>query len=399
VSQIVKTIFVLCALFPPVTFSGSLKLSGFASGELRGFINKPQYDRQFSGFQSSFVIQPEIRFQTSTGLEQFSFVPFARLDSRDDKRSHVDVREAYWEHISDQWVVLVGVNRVFWGVVESNHLVDIINQTDQVEDVAGEEKLGQPMLSLATQREWGDLSLLVMPWFRERSFPSEEGRLRPQIAFDRNPRYESAAKREHVDLAVRYSHYIGDWDIGFYYFKGTGREPRLLLNEDKNRLLIQYDIIDQIGADVQLTQGVWLWKLEVIARLQNDNKFAAAVGGFEYTVYQFVNSAADLGFLIEYMYDDRVEDPTIAPPTIFNNDIFLATRLGLNDAQNSSLLAGVLIDRINRSSMLSIEAKRRLSDHWSVEFESRWFLNIKENSSLAPFKKDSFLLLKLARYF
>ena len=42
-----------------------------------------------------------------------------------------------------------GVRRVFWGVAESNHLVDVINQTDAIENPDQEDKLGQPMLNLA----------------------------------------------------------------------------------------------------------------------------------------------------------------------------------------------------------------------------------------------------------
>ena len=80
---------------------------------------------------------------------------------------------------------MVGINSVFWRVVESNHLVDILNQTDLIEDIDGEEKLGQPMISLSTQQDWGGLSLFVLPWFRERTFPSEEGRLRSQSGTDK----------------------------------------------------------------------------------------------------------------------------------------------------------------------------------------------------------------------
>ena len=51
----------------------------------------------------------------------------------------------------------MGIDKVFWGVIESRHLVDYINQTDGVEDVDGEDKLGQPMINLGLQRDWGDL--------------------------------------------------------------------------------------------------------------------------------------------------------------------------------------------------------------------------------------------------
>ena len=44
--------------------------------------------------------------------------------------------------------LLVGAAKVFWGTAESRHLVDIINQTDAVEDIDEEDKLGQPMVKV-----------------------------------------------------------------------------------------------------------------------------------------------------------------------------------------------------------------------------------------------------------
>ncbi|MDD7885073.1 hypothetical protein [Flavivirga sp. 57AJ16] len=42
-------------------------------------------------------------------------------------------------------------------MTESNHLVDIINQTDAVETFDGEEKLGQPMVQLS----WGTDNIIL----------------------------------------------------------------------------------------------------------------------------------------------------------------------------------------------------------------------------------------------
>jgi len=389
----------LLVVLSSVAQANEVKLSGFVAGEMRAFVSDAQHEGQFNGVQSSLILQHEYRYQTENGTGQFSFIPFARWDSRDDKRSHVDLREAYWQHIDEQWTLLTGANRVFWGVTESNHLVDIINQTDQVEDIDGEEKLGQPMINLATQQDWGNLSFYIMPWFRERTFPSEEGRLRSQPVVEQEARYESSDGQDHIDMALRYSHYIGEWDFGMYYFKGTGREPRFLLNENGSRLVAQYDQIDQFGTDIQFTNGAWLWKFEGIVRSQNGDRFNAIVGGFEYTLYQITDSAADLGLLLEYMHDGRDDDPTQAPPVVFDDDIFLAARLAMNDTQDSELLAGVIIDQHDRSTMLSIEAKRRLDNHWNVEFEGRWFLNTKEKNSLSPLKKDSYATLRISRYF
>lgn len=379
--------------------ANEVKISGFIAGEFRNFVSDPQFPEQLRGLQSSLIVQPEVHSQTENGKEQYNFIAFIRLDSSDDSRTHADLREFYWLHNGESWTVLIGVNRIFWGVVESNHLVDVINQTDLVEDINGKEKLGQPMINLATQQDWGNIDFYIMPWFRERTFPSEDGRLRSQIVVARDAIYESTSEKNHVDLALRYAHYIGEWDFGVSFFKGTGREPRFILNGNGTQLVAQYDQIDQLGTDIQFTNDAWLWKFEGIARSQNGKHFTAMVGGFEYTLYQVANSQADLGLLFEYMHDSREQDPTKAPPTELNDDVFMAIRLAMNDTQDSELLAGVIIDRDNSSNILSIEAKRRLNNHWNLELESRWFLNIKQNTSLSPLKKDSFVTLRLSRYF
>jgi len=383
--------------FPIMTHADKGNLSGYVAMELRLFTSDAQFNNQFNGVQSSLILQPEFSSQSVNGMDKFSFVPFARLDDRDDNRSHADLREAYWLHNEEQWNLLVGINRVFWGVAESNHLVDIINQTDQVDSVNGEEKLGQPMVNITTEQEWGRISFFIMPYFRDRTYPSEEGRLRSDPVVAQEVLYESRNEKRHVDLALRYSHYIGEWDFGVYYFKGTGREPRFASND--TQLIAQYDQIEQIGTDIQLTNGAWLWKFEGISRLQNNNRFNAFVGGFEYTLYQITNSAADLGLLLEYMHDSRDKNSAKAPPVVTDDDIFLGARLALNDSQDSEMLMGVVIDRNDHSKVVTVEVKRRLNSHWKLELESRWFKNFKENTLLSQLKKDSFIGLRIARYF
>ena len=96
-------------------------------------------------FERHYAIGLEAGFNHSVnnGDTLFTFVPFARWDSEDEERKHFDIRELNINHASGDWETLVGIGKVFWGVVESNHLVNIINQTDFLEGVDGEDKLGQ----------------------------------------------------------------------------------------------------------------------------------------------------------------------------------------------------------------------------------------------------------------
>jgi hypothetical protein len=175
----------------------------------------------------SIVAEPEYYRAWDDGRQSFTFVPFARIDQYDDERTHVDIRELEWIKAAEDHEWRIGVRTVFWGVTEFRHLVDIINQTDAVENIDGEDKLGQPMVNFALIKEWGTLDLFVLVGFRERTFPGVEGRPRtiPPVDPDQSD-FESSDEEDHIDFAIRWSHTLGDWDIGVYQFSGTSRTTR-----------------------------------------------------------------------------------------------------------------------------------------------------------------------------
>ena len=326
-----------------------------------------------------------------------SLIPYLRYDATDDERSLADLREAYWASEGETHELLLGVNTVFWGVTESVHLVDIINQTDAVADIDGEDKLGQPMINLALQQDWGQVDIFVLPYFRERSFASEDGRLRTPIPVDADAaQYESSAEEEHVDFALRYSHYIGSVDIGLSAFSGTSRDPRLIPADDGDHLVPFYDQIDQLGLDLQYTGDAWLCKLEAINRETQNDDFNAAVGGFEYTYYQVADSSADVGVLLELQYDGRAE---AEPITLADNDVFAGIRLALNDTQDTAVLAGVGYDVKTSETYLNIEADRRLGENYVAELRARFFTNAEPGDTSYAIEKDDYLQLQLSRYF
>ncbi len=382
----------------PAAGAGELSLSGFVAFETRPFFGGPTLEAQADGAQLSLVAAPELAWQSDGGRHQITLVPFLRLDGSDDERSHFDLREASWRYLGDGWELSAGVDRVFWGVTESRHLVDVVNQDDAVEDVDGEDKLGQPMVAVQLLRDWGTLGVYLLPVFRERTFPGASGRLRPALPVDGDSaRYESAAGDRRLDFALRYSTWIGDWDLGLSYFDGTSREPRLLPDVAGQRLTPIYDLIRQVGADLQYTRNAWLWKLEAIYREGHGPAFGAAVGGFEYTFYQLGGGAGDLGLIAELLYDGR--DPLRAPPTAFEDDLFLGGRWAWNDVQDTTFLVGWLLDRDDGSAALSIEAERRLGGRFKIELESRLFLDVAAANPLASFAADDFLTLRVSRHF
>ncbi len=393
-----KIAFLLIAVLTvSQSVAGEWDITGFAGVDSRAFWLDGRYPNQEDDYSVSLLLQPEFYWRNDEGNQRVSIVGFGRADLQDSERSHADLREAYWGYESDDWDVVIGVNKVFWGVTESRHLVDVINQTDLVEDIDQEDKLGQPMINFNLQRDFGRFELYVLPWFRERTFAGPDGRFRAALPVDKDsPIYESAAEQSHVDFALRYSHYIGDLDIGAYVFEGTSREPRFTIAPEGDRLIPVYDQMTQVGVDLQYTREAWLWKFEAIGRDTRIDSFLAAVGGFEYTFYGVRDSAADIGLLLEYNYDGRDAN---APPTAFDNDIFAATRLALNDASNTSILAGFAFDIDTQEMFFNVEAERRFGDNLSAELRLRAFSGSKPGEALYAFARDDYLQLRLSWYY
>jgi hypothetical protein len=397
-----KQFFLMLLVFSSSLYSTlifSNEWSGNISFDYRYFSKDALVSTQFKEY-GSVAIQPEWFHEWDGGKQSFIFVPFYRWDEHDKERTHADIRELSWLKVFDESELRIGVRKVFWGVTESQHLVDIINQTDLVESIDGEEKLGQPMINYALIQDWGTVDFFVLPYFRERTFSGINGRLRSTLYVDTdNPVYESKDKENHIDYAIRWSHSIGDWDIGLSHFNGTSRDPSFEVGLDSggNSVLKPvYNLIQQTGLDIQATKDAWLWKMEVINRSSKDSSYVAATGGFEHTFYGVLDSTSDLGLVVEYSYDDRKKQAT----TPLENDVLLAVRWTKNDVNDTSLLMGVVSDLDDSSRLYSIEASRRLGESWKLNLEARVFSGINDsNSLLYSIRHDDFVQLELAYYF
>ncbi|MBL4568405.1 MAG: hypothetical protein JKY69_01640 [Flavobacteriaceae bacterium] len=363
--------------------------------EYRYFYDKAQFQNQKSQFPS-IAFTPEYSIDWNKGNESINFTGFFRIDV-DNERTHADIRELYYQKAKGKWELNIGLKKVYWGVAESNHLVDIINQTDAVESFDGEKKLGQPMVQYTYSTDsYGTFALYYLPYHRKRNFSREKGRLRFSTIIDKNDvNYESGAEEWRQDLAFRWSHYLGAFDIGVSHFYGNGREP--LYNFDPfGNVNAFYPVINQTGLDVQATHNAFLWKFESIYRTAKAQDFFALVAGLEYTFSNIDGNGLDIGVLGEYLYDEREE---LALNSL-QNDVFFGSRIAFNDSKDSSILIGGLADLRNRSKIFSMEASRRIGNSWKAELEARLFITIDTNELILSYlQEDSFLKVSLTKYF
>lgn len=384
---------------------------------------------------------------------------FAREDQQDSNRTHSDVREALLSVFLNNVELQAGIGRVFWGVTEAVHVVDVINQDDYVENIDGEDKLGQPLTALKWYSPFGDFSAYALPYFRSQEFNADDARVSlPVAVYEEDEQFESDKGNKHVDYAFRWKHYIGPVDIGLSWFKGTAREPRLVpcyrsgttranadgsssdspncdinsgvpdqpdaaavaLNDflaafgigessdeqaeqieaeilSEISLIPHYDQSEQLGLDMQYTIGPAALKLEAVLREQLDNEYLIADAGFEYTFSTFLGTDADVSIVAEYLYDERGQDGRFV--ATFDDDVFIGSRIALNNAADTQMLGGVIVDRNHGSRLYSLEATHRINDSTLLSVETRFISDVGENDPIAVAEYEDYVRATVSFYY
>ncbi|MEM6834491.1 MAG: hypothetical protein AAF562_12810 [Pseudomonadota bacterium] len=372
---------------------------GYVEGEARPYLQASS-DGDRDRVTGSVAIQPTAEWHLNN-THAFKVTGFGRYDAADDSRTHAEIREAKYTGEFDALNVTLGFDTVFWGTTESFHLVDIINQIDGVEDIDDEDKRGELMAAGSVITPLGTLSGYIMPLARQRTFPGPDGRPNGPLVVDLDQAtYDGSDDPWHLSFATRYFGSFDMIDLGLSYFNGIARDPRLTLgvdNEDPMQavLIPNYDEIQQVGIDTQVTLGPLLLKGEGVHQWGDATQdYTAFIAGFEYTLFNSIGGA-DIGFLSEFLYDDRGE----TSPMPFEEDVFVGARIGFNDTSNTELLAGAIIDLDGDGSFINVEASTRLGEKWRLSVDARILTQSNQPSAFQPFQDDDFVQVRIQRYF
>jgi hypothetical protein len=360
------------------------ELTYFVNGD--GRHNQPREKSSIFGTANFTTFVQDDNAKVSIGV-------VGRFDKEDRERSYIDLQKFKYEFYFDDLTLKLGNEIVFWGVNESFHVVDIINQSILSEDLSGTKKLGQPMIAASLYRDYGDIDIYILPYFRERIFPGVDGRPRFSLEIDKNSiTYESSNAEKNIDLAIRYSTIIDDFDLGITHFHGHARNPKLTINQSTFKFDSYYPLLSQTGIDIQATKDAWLYKLEAVSAKFISERHLSMAGGIEYTFYGLNNSSQDLGIIMEYLFDDRNNHP-------FNNEGSLGLRWTKNDINSSTLLAGSVIDLNGSSNQFFVEYEQRLKNDFKFFIETVINGNIDNKDYNFAFKEDTNLTIKIAKYF
>jgi len=373
--------------------NAEIKVKGSASLEQRIFLDSP--DEPIYPVDSSYpypvyhqisaALSPHVEASSERNNMVYTVHPFIRFDERDSERTHIDFREFKAAVVTKKWEASVGFDQVHWGVMENNHLVDIVNQTDYNESPNGEDKLGQPMFRLGINLKGALLEAMVLIGYREAAMPTPGARF--SFENDYSYDYEGWGEEYHPDIALRYSKSVKNIDVGVSYFGGHTRTPELR-SQTVGDPVWYVNLVDQVSVDVKADLDRVELKAEVLYKIVEDKSTRAAVFGSEFKLIQNQNIGVNL--LAEYSWDQH---GTEAFDNSFQNDIFAGIRATLNGLNDSEILIGHNYDFDFNSQHGFVQAKVNVTKALTVGLEGWWFNISDDDYANRSFNDDNMIQL------
>ncbi|PSU47691.1 hypothetical protein C9J12_14175 [Photobacterium frigidiphilum] len=387
-SNVIYLLLILVASYfvMPVVYAQSLSIEL----QQRLFTHNNTQVSQHNAYTTA-LIKGEIGYEWEN--VSLGFEPLVSI-SNDDALQYADIQQLLLTHYFDTAQIFYGIDTVFWGVTESYHLVDIINQVNIVADPKREAKLGQPMIGASWFIDNHTVDLYYLPYFREQYTPESNSRPWRGLPINDKAMYESSREQKHVDWAVRLSGFIDDIDYGFGYFRGTQRNPIYELHHNSSQLALTpfYYQTQQWSIDLQYTYESWLFKGEIVYESPNSlSSQYAWVGGFEYGIYNIVDSSQDISLLLEGLYSNN-KDSNLLP---FTQHIMSGLRWDANNDSSTNALLTLIHGIEGNDSTIYINAQHRINESISLSLDGWLFYKVENQPQLAAYQNEDYFQFNL----
>ena len=366
---------------------------------------------------SSFTLQQQLKLSYDLDDFESAMTLYAQEDSSDlssveanrNKRTFIRLDELYGKYNFENDMIFGGRNIRFWGALEVNNIVDTFNTKDFRTDGLDPQKQGAWNVAYTHYFENSELSLVAKLYEEKQkmaAYPYVYYFFPKTISV---PTHQPSPAPPYVDVAVSYDanresteslyrptlylSYSGstesDYPIDYAVIAQHGYDSQRAFKStvDKSALSVTMQeevyLVNKFMTYNTMVVGGTLIKLEGLATDVIDDNVTSIdkivsdyyqLGfGVEHTLSGLIGDA-DLGLLAEYYYYNTFEhSDEIATDLnlfqVFQNDLFLGFRYTLNDAANSSLIVGAIIDTEYEEQSYSLKYESRLYDVLNLKLD------------------------------
>ena len=373
-------------------------LSAFEQKTDIGFsgIAYSDYDNEIVADGKSKITLENAYFQTDASVE------FLYSDEYKERR-YLLLNELYISKDFDAYSISIGKRVKYWGELEGFNIADIFNQKNYLKD---------PFNKSAKYGAWGGE---ISRYFDENSLEIGVKFYEEDITLPTN-------NTPYAPLQMKYDKALRLSDERYtptLYMKTNFVTDTLLDSETSLILLHGYDNKRSYIPISTTTLSQYAYRVNKALLLShiiyNDTIFKTELAytdviddaqmsdytqlsaGVERSFYEVVGTTdiTLFGEYYRYIYSDNEKLKNIDISEVYDNDIFIALRMGLNDVRSSEIKIGILQDTQKDERVIKATLKIRVYDSFVLDGEYLHLRSSAQNTLLSRFENSSRFTLAL----
>ncbi len=392
----------LTTLFAEFSFSGSVGLDSQA------YLSAPsqKHKQNFTAVQELELkyIKDDLTLYSKLYAQEDSY-DLSSDDAKKNERTFARLDELYLKYDFENDMLQAGKSIKFWGSLEVRNIVDGFNPRDLRQDMFNADKFGVYNISYSHYTQSGELSLIVKldevdqpmaaqpyVYYFFPYFVSYDGRLHEAQDSYRPSIFLTYSGSTDTEYALDYAFiYQNGYDSQRYFITDTPQNlnPTSPTFTDPTEFKQYAYIANKFMTYNTLVVGATLIKLEALYAKVDDNVYIGDYShialGVEHTIENLMGSEAGLGLLVEYYRYDTYEDDKYTDLELFEtmqNDLFLGFRYSVNNANETSLLGGVIADVVYNEQSYFCKFDTRVYDSFKVQADY-YYINPSKKETLS----------------
>ncbi|MCF6339976.1 MAG: hypothetical protein L3J10_04385 [Sulfurimonas sp.] len=412
--------YFLLLVFHVTLLFGKLEISGHVDIDSQLYLTKSD-----SKNGSNFTASQTFEFE----YEKDDYSVYATLYTQEDysdllkenektQRTFMRIDELYLEYSFEDDSIIIGKNIKFWGSLEFENIVDVFNPSDLRADILSTDKLGIWNLSYSHFTQNGEFSMIIKLYEQDQKMANQPYAyyfLPSQLTYDKNLQTSNGVYRPSIYLMYSAS-LDSEYPLDFAFIFENGYDSQRYISSSVSQPTTLYQnayLVNKFITFNTLVIGTTLIKLELLyADVIKDKKVSdySHIGfGVEHTIENVFEdiylpwSKANLGLIAEYYKYNTYESEKMDDLKLYEsmqNDLFIGVRYTFNNADDSSIVGGIVIDMEYGEEIYFIEYESRFGDSFKMELDYNYINpSSKELTTYASLGKHQRVGLSIAYYF
>lgn len=273
-----------------------------------------------------------------------------------------NLKQLNGSYVTDNLRFLLGYDVLRWGKNSLYSPVDTVNAIDYQEDITGQQKRGQLIVSAKVIDLFGGTAELVL-------VPKNLDDEMPEFTMGTLLRMVRAEPdRGSGGAAVRYSRNIGGFHVGVSAQDMVSHQRQVLgmqatpdgfvLPSSQPRArFVGFELQKDLNSSLIFSADVAVGDYQLLRTYSWDDFYAYSLG-LDYSMPFAFNDEHTTNLVLEKHYDSRKS----MAPTFYQDDWYLGVTYALNDVSNTLLRLGLIKDMDYRTSIYTASLSRQILD-------------------------------------